>query len=73
MATTSITTSTMIALSTLNPSFFIANILENKRSLGHGNLKLKRAYSRVCKSNGVHLESLSRKLKPLLELWPPLC
>ncbi|KAL4191324.1 hypothetical protein AMTRI_Chr07g29270 [Amborella trichopoda] len=69
MTTTAITASTMIVLSTLKKylSFSIAKISENKSSLNHGKLKLKRVDSRVCKSNGVHLESLNRKSKPLLE------
>ncbi|KAL4201220.1 hypothetical protein AMTRI_Chr02g257570 [Amborella trichopoda] len=69
MPTTAITARTMIALSTLkkNLSFSIVKILENKSSLDHEKLKLKRADSRVCKSNGVLPKSLSRKLKPLLE------
>ncbi|KAL4192108.1 hypothetical protein AMTRI_Chr06g170590 [Amborella trichopoda] len=69
MATTVVTASTMIAHSTLkkNLSFSITKISENKSSLDHGKLKLKRVDSRARKSNGVHLESLSRKLRPLLE------
>ncbi|KAL4194669.1 hypothetical protein AMTRI_Chr05g69680 [Amborella trichopoda] len=56
MATTAITASTMFALSTLRKNLSISL-----------KLKLNRADSRVCKSNVVHLESLSRKLKLLLE------
>ncbi|KAL4185722.1 hypothetical protein AMTRI_Chr10g232100 [Amborella trichopoda] len=70
MATYVIIASTTIVFSTLkkNLNFSIAKITENKSSPDHhGKLKLKRANSSVCKSNGVHLEYLSKKLKPLLE------
>ncbi|KAL4199991.1 hypothetical protein AMTRI_Chr03g54140 [Amborella trichopoda] len=69
MATTAITAIIAIALCTLkrNPSFSIAKNSEDKSSLECDNCKLKRAYSRVYKSIGVHLGSLRRKLKPLLE------
>ncbi|KAL4192636.1 hypothetical protein AMTRI_Chr06g195180 [Amborella trichopoda] len=74
MITMASTASTVIALSTLkkNLSFFVAKILETKSSLDHRKLKLKRANSRVCKSNRPLLEFVASSMLKLRRIFDVL-